>query len=182
MAGSKAPILGPANASPGQAPAFREEWQNDKLPCLDGRELSAIEILVEVSGDYKIASERTGMAEGAFAMALARCNPTSLAVGLKAINLLQVARLAMRVATEIEDRLDEAKPGQLIGLYPRLVELIPALTESKISVHAQQTNNYNIGTTGPDTQMPPEIKAAYRALGIPIPGEDGPLILDQQAG
>lgn len=162
MPGSKKPILDAGSLLP--APIDQDEL----LPCLDGRELLAIDILVEVHGDVAIACERAcGIPKADFLFHLARCDPKRLAEGLKAIQLLQVFTLATQVGQAISDRIDEIKPGQLVNLYPKLVELLPTLSESKLSVHATQHNTYNLGVPeGSAPEIPEDIKAALARLGM----------------
>lgn len=167
MSGSKKPIIDVPEST---LPALIEP--NEFLPCRDGRELLAIDILVEVAGNVDIACERAcDLPKADFLFHLARTEPKHLAEGLKAIQLLQVFSLATKVGQAISDQIGEIKPGQLVALYPKLVELIPVLSESKLSVHATQNNTYNIGT-GDQTppEIPDDIREAMSRLGLALPG------------
>lgn len=167
--GSRKPLLDLIPApqdTPSDLRAFVDpgEW----LPCRDGRDRLAIDILIEVHGSIEIACERAcDMSEPDFLVHLARTDPKLLAEGFKAIQLFQVFTLSTKVGQAIADQIDDIKPGQLVSLYPKLVELIPALTASKLAVHASQTNNYNFpGTSTPEDLIPEDIRAAMERLGM----------------
>lgn len=157
MPGSRKPILDMIPQGT-QSPQGREEL----IPTRDGSHKSAIDILVEVHGDVEIACERANdMAESEFMYHLARCEPQKIAQGIKAIQLFQVFNLTTKVGKRLMDNLDEIKPGQLAQLYPKLVELIPGLADSKVHVTA---NQFNFGNTPELDDMPPDIRRAFERL------------------
>lgn len=169
--GSRKPIL---DIVPGSPDGVYDEML---LPTLDGRSLTAIAVLLEVSGDWEIACERTGLSEAEFARALAQCNPIEVANGIRAIHLMQISKMASAIGLAITEKLDEAKPGQLISLYPKLIELIPMLAEARVRVNDHRTNNLNLNF-GADA-IPPDVLDALSALGLRVEREKDASSLEQ---
>jgi hypothetical protein len=134
-----------------------ETDQDKLLPQRDGSQLSAIQCLVEAGGDWEIAEERCQLSEADFAIELARCDTTRVAQGLRAIQLMQVAKLSWRVGATLMESLDEIKPSMLAMLYPKLLGVVPDLMSAKMSL--SQTNNFY----GAD-ELPDDVKEAIAFL------------------